>query len=35
MRTIYLSFPTGELHTDIEKSFFEFIIRFFQDIAQH
>ncbi|MBJ8191754.1 LysR family transcriptional regulator, partial [Bacillus cereus] len=34
-RTIYLSFPTGELHTDIEKSFFEFIIRFFQDIAQH
>ncbi|WP_342426955.1 LysR family transcriptional regulator [Paenibacillus sp. FSL L8-0158] len=35
MRTIYLSYPTGELHTDIEKSFFEFIIRFFQDIAQH
>ncbi|WP_342415228.1 LysR family transcriptional regulator [Paenibacillus sp. FSL R10-2782] len=34
MRTIYLSYPTGELHTDIEKSFFEFIIRFFQDIAQ-
>ncbi|WCM60239.1 LysR family transcriptional regulator [Paenibacillus polymyxa] len=35
MRTIYLSYPAGELHTDIEKSFFEFIIGFFQDIAQH
>ncbi|QYK68973.1 MULTISPECIES: LysR family transcriptional regulator [Paenibacillus] len=35
MRTIYLSYPAGELHTDIEKSFFKFIIGFFQDIAQH
>lgn len=33
MRTIYLSWPSGKLFTDTEKSFFEFILQLFRDLS--